>query len=764
MYSKYSFHRRLTLRLLCIALCACMALNGCSSTSLPDDTLSSEQEEMDDSVSSSEDSAYTYSDYELDDSFDRQSAASITLSGSTAQSNGSGVSINNATVTISKEGCYLISGELEDGQIIVDAGDSDKVQLVLDNASIHCSTGSAILVRNADKVKVTLAADSENELSDGTEYQTDDDNPDAALFSKDDLVINGSGSLTVQGNYKHGIAGNDDLVITGGRLTVNSLSHALRGKDSVAILDGTFVLTSQKDGIQASNTEDSTKGWVQIDGGNFTIQSSGDGIQAETNLSIYDGSFTITSGGGAVNGADHTENRGGGFGRPGGNRPDSANGQTSPEMPSQPAEGGQTPSEMPSQPTEGGQTPSEMPSQPAEGGQTPSEMPSQPAEGGQTPSEMPSQPAEGGQTPSEIPSQPAEGGQTPSEMPSQPAEGGQTPSEMPSQPAEGEQSSSGNESDYSELIFDPDDFDDTSTDDSDTTVSTKGIKAGNALLIQQGTFVIDSADDAIHSNYSVTIDGGSFQLSSGDDGIHAEAYLNINGGTTTIAESYEGLEAAQIHISGGTTQVSSSDDGLNATGGSSFELVDGLLVLKDISSSDTEQTFGGRGGMFEVEDNCDITISGGTLVALGSSGMAQSMEPDDSHATLMVTWDEVQPAGTRLTLCTQQGEILCSLQSTNSFQTAVIGTDSLSAGQEVSLYTGGTVNSDSQLLTMGTLSDGELLCEVTLAEGVTNISSDGSQRSSQPGGSFGGGQRPQGDRKQRPQQELTIGSSAESNS
>ena len=743
MYSKYSFHRRLTLRLLCIALCACMALNGCSSTSLPDDTLSSEKEEMDDSVSSSEDSAYTYSDYELDDSFDRQSAASITLSGSTAQSNGSGVSINNATVTISKEGCYLISGELEDGQIIVDAGDSDKVQLVLDNASIHCSTGSAILVRNADKVKVTLAADSENELSDGTEYQTDDDNPDAALFSKDDLVINGSGSLTVQGNYKHGIAGNDDLVITGGRLTVNSLSHALRGKDSVAILDGTFVLTSQKDGIQASNTEDSTKGWVQIDGGNFTIQSSGDGIQAETNLSIYDGSFTITSGGGAVNGADHTENRGGGFGRPGGNRPDSANSQTSPEMPSQPAESGQTPSEMPSQP----------------------------------------------------------------------AEGGQTPSEMPSQPAEGEQSSSGNESDYSELIFDPDDFDDTSTADSDTTVSTKGIKAGNALLIQQGTFVIDSADDAIHSNYSVTIDGGSFQLSSGDDGIHAEAYLNINGGTTTIAESYEGLEAAQIHISGGTTQVSSSDDGLNATGGSSFELVDGLLVLKDISSSDTEQTFGGRGGMFEVEDNCDITISGGnltvttsngdgidsngslnvsggtvlvfgsssggegaldyagsssisggTLVALGSSGMAQSMEPDDSHATLMVTWDEVQPAGTRLTLCTQQGEILCSLQSTNSFQTAVISTDSLSAGQEVSLYTGGTVNSDSQLLTMGTLSDGELLCEVTLAEGVTNISSDGSQRSSQPGGSFGGGQHPQGDRKQRPQQELTIGSSAESNS
>lgn len=260
MYSKYSFHRRLTLRLLCIALCACMALNGCSSTSLPDDTLSSEQEETESSVSSlPRIPPILTPDYELDDSFVRNPLLHHPVRQHRA---------------VEREWCKhqqcngnhlqrrMLSHQRRagDGQIIVDAGDSDKVQLVLDNASIHCSTGSAILVRNANKVKVTLAADSENELSDGTEYQTDDDNPDAALFSKDDLVINGSGSLTVQGNYKHGIAGNDDLVITGGRLTVNSLSHALRGKDSVAILDGTFVLTSQKDGIQASNTEDSTKG------------------------------------------------------------------------------------------------------------------------------------------------------------------------------------------------------------------------------------------------------------------------------------------------------------------------------------------------------------------------------------------------------------------------------------------------------------------------------------------------------------------------
>ena len=291
---------------LCI-LCLCIALlcAGCSQTAHTGSSSIGESTASESTTQSRE--TYTYSDYELDDSYDEGSAALITLSGDSAESNGTGVTISGSTVTISREGCYILRGELTDGQIIVDAGDTDQVQLVLDGVSITCSDSSPILVRNADKVKVTLAADSENTLTDGASYAEDDDNPDAALFSKDDLILNGSGTLTATGNYKHGIAGNDDLVITGGTYNVTSVSHALRGNDSVCILDGTFNLTSEKDGIQASNIEDADKGWVQIDSGTYTITSSGDGIQAETDLAINGGDFTILSGGGAENGPNHTD-------------------------------------------------------------------------------------------------------------------------------------------------------------------------------------------------------------------------------------------------------------------------------------------------------------------------------------------------------------------------------------------------------------------------------------------------------------------------
>lgn len=306
------------------------------------------------------------------------------------------------------------------------------MQLVLDGVSITCSDSSPILVRNADKVKVTLAADSENTLTDGASYAEDDDNPDAALFSKDDLILNGSGTLTATGNYKHGIAGNDDLVITGGTYNVTSVSHALRGKDSVCILDGTFNLTSEKDGIQASNTEDADKGWVQIDGGTYTITSSGDGIQAETDLTINGGDFTILSGGGAENGPDHTDSMmfgGGGGGRmPGGAQPPEMSGDT------------------------------------------------QTADGAAQPPEMARPPADSTAQPPELPSETTDG----------------TATDSP-------EMTIGENGDFSfdpAMGFDWDEFDDTSADDSDTTVSTKGLKAGQNLTVNGGSFDIDSADDA----------------------------------------------------------------------------------------------------------------------------------------------------------------------------------------------------------------------------------------------------------------------------
>ena len=422
---------------LCI-LCLCIALlcAGCSQTAQTGSSSIGESTASESTTQSRE--TYTYSDYELDDSYDESSAALITLSGDSAESNGtsvtisgSTVTISGSTVTISREGCYILRGELTDGQIIVDAGDTDQVQLVLDGVSITCSDSSPILVRNADKVKVTLAADSENTLTDGASYAEDDDNPDAALFSKDDLILNGSGTLTATGNYKHGIAGNDDLVITGGTYNVTSVSHALRGNDSVCILDGTFNLTSEKDGIQASNTEDADKGWVQIDGGTYTITSSGDGIQAETDLTINGGDFTILSGGGAENGPDHTDSMmfgGGGGGRmPGGAQPPEMSGDT------------------------------------------------QTADGAAQPPEMAEPPADSTAQPPELPSETTDG----------------TTTDSP-------EMTIGESGDFSfdpAMGFDWDEFDDTSADDSDTTVSTKGLKAGQNLTITVSLYTSPSPRD-----------------------------------------------------------------------------------------------------------------------------------------------------------------------------------------------------------------------------------------------------------------------------
>ena len=719
MLSAFSFRRQLVVLMLCIALLC----TGCSQTAAVSSTDTTEEITT---GTSGDTSSSDHSDFELDDNYDADSAATITLDGDTASSNGTGVSIADGVVTITKAGTYLISGTLDDGQIVVNADKTEKVWLVLDNASISCSDSSPILVRQADKVKVTLAPDSQNTLSDGETYLEDEDNPDAALFSKDDLVVNGSGSLTVNGNYKHGIAGYDDLVITGGTFDITSKSHALRGKDSVSILDGTFTLTSEKDGIQASNTEDSTKGWVKIDGGSFVIRCSGDGIQAETDLTVNGGSFDIISGGGAENGPEHTTATIGGMGGMGGGRhnfdPSTMDSTTPPDGTAS-ADGTDA-----TRPTPPDGTESEM-----------------------------------------------------------------------GQPPEMTIGESGDTTFDLSIFVDPDDFDDASTEDSDTTVSTKGIKAGNALTINDGDFTIDSADDSLHSNYSINITNGSFALSSGDDGIHADAYLTIDGGTIDISECYEGLEAAQLTINGGTITLVASDDGLNAAGGGEYELTEDGLVLKtaetttSTEAADTPAKGGGGGGGMMAEDNCDIFINGGTLIvdangdgldsngnitvtggtvlvfgptsgadsaidcdgessissgtiaAFGSSSMAQGLDSSGDQSVLMVTWNETQSAQTRISLCDENGQILFSVEPQKDFQSAVISTSGMTSGMTLGLYTGGTTSSDSQIITMGELTDATKLCDVTLADEMTSISSDGSERAQMGMGGMGGGKGNRGD-------------------
>lgn len=231
---------------------------------------------------------------DLAGNYDESEAVKITLSGKTAACNSSNVQIEDGVVTIKAAGVYVLSGTFTDGTIVVDAGDDDKVQLVLDGVSITAADYVAIYAKNADKVFVTLAEGAGNSLMVSGDYvQTDDNNVDAVIFAKCDLTLNGTGSLTVKDNTGHGIVSKDDLVVTGGTYTIYSQDHCLNGKDSVRIADGTFNLSCDEDGIHAGN-DDQQDGYVYIEGGDINISVGDDALHAEGLLIITGGDIDVS--------------------------------------------------------------------------------------------------------------------------------------------------------------------------------------------------------------------------------------------------------------------------------------------------------------------------------------------------------------------------------------------------------------------------------------------------------------------------------------
>ena len=246
------------------------------------------------------DTGSLFSDRDLDGSYDEESAVAISLEGDTASCSSDGVSIQDGQILISQEGVYLISGTLEDGQIIINAGDTDKVQLVLEGASLTSSTSAPIYSLQADKVFITLAEGSENTLANGGEFVAiDENNIDGVIFSKTDLTLNGSGSLSIVSPAGHGVVSKDDLVVTGGTYQVEALNHGLEGKDSLSIAGGAFSLTCGKDGLRSENTEDASLGSVYIQNGEFQIDAQGDAVSASGALQVDSGTFSIVTAGGS---------------------------------------------------------------------------------------------------------------------------------------------------------------------------------------------------------------------------------------------------------------------------------------------------------------------------------------------------------------------------------------------------------------------------------------------------------------------------------
>lgn len=283
---------------LSIALCLlCMlAFSGCAEESAGGGAASPAQSESGAAQESAAaiDTSGLFSERDLDGSYDESTAVAIQLNGDSAVCDSNAVSIDGTRITLTGEGVYLLSGTLTDGQIVVDAGENDKVQLVLSGVDMTSADSAAIYALEADKVFLTLADGTENTLSNGGEYiAIDENNIDAVVFAKTDLTLNGTGSLTLNAAAGHGVVSKDDLVITQGSYTVTAASHGLSGKDSVSIAGGSFAITAGKDGIHAENADDLSLGSLYIESGSFTIAAQGDAVSASGAAEIDDGTFTL---------------------------------------------------------------------------------------------------------------------------------------------------------------------------------------------------------------------------------------------------------------------------------------------------------------------------------------------------------------------------------------------------------------------------------------------------------------------------------------
>jgi len=304
---------------LILFLIIALAMSGCSKTdeSNSKDTVQliiSSEEESSDENSASVDTSEMFSNRDFEIGYDESESAYIQLNGNTAACSSDAVQISGSTITIIDEGTYILSGTLDDGMIIVNSEKADKTQLVLNGATIHSATSAPIYILQADKVFITTAADTTNTLSNGGTFTAiDENNIDSVIYSKEDVTLNGSGTLVVTSLAGHGIVSKDSLTITSGDYDIKCASHALAGKDNVCIANGDFTIVSGKDGIHAENADDATTGFVYIKNGTYNIAAEGDGISSASYMQIEDGIFDITSGGGSANATSETSESWGNF-------------------------------------------------------------------------------------------------------------------------------------------------------------------------------------------------------------------------------------------------------------------------------------------------------------------------------------------------------------------------------------------------------------------------------------------------------------------
>lgn len=190
-------------------------------------------------------------------------ATKITLGKTSVKISGKGAKVKGSDVTISSAGTYVLKGTLTNGQIIINAGSKDNVQIILNGVTITCKDSAPIFIKNADKTTISIQKGTKNTLTDTKNYVYTDktkQEPDATLFSKDDLLINGTGTLKIIANFNNAINCRDDLKIVQSTIQINSVDDGIIGHDSVAIKDSKLTITTKGNALKSANTTSITKG------------------------------------------------------------------------------------------------------------------------------------------------------------------------------------------------------------------------------------------------------------------------------------------------------------------------------------------------------------------------------------------------------------------------------------------------------------------------------------------------------------------------
>lgn len=517
----------------------------------------------------------------------------------TALSGGTGYAIDNNVITITSAGTYVFTGSLSSGQIKVAASKEDKVYIVLNGVYIKAHKNAAISSMSSDKTFIVLADNSKNYLEDVNSYVYEDiikEEPNACLYSKDDLTIKGNGELTVKGNFNNGIGTKNDLKVKSGTFNISSINNGLKGNDSIEIEEGTkLLISSNGDGIKSDNIVDEEKGYILINGGEINVSSANDGIDCATDLTIVTGTISIKTGKGSIGSI------------------------------------------------------------------------------------------------------------------------------------------------------------------TSTSASMKGLKAIDNITINGGTFYLDSQDDAIHSNSDININSGAFDIQSGDDGIHADLNTNINGGDITINKSFEGIEGTYVNIAGGKIQITSSDDGINSAGGSDTSSSTGgrpggwggssssigeinitggeILINSTGDGIDSNKDIKMSGGLLvifgptssgngAVDYDGKYTMTGGTLIALGSSSMA--MQPSSTtQCSVLVGLNRSLSAGTLLNLSSSSKELF-TIKSLKSFNSLVYCSSDLTLGGTYTISTAGSHTGSLNFLNLyqeGSYNQGTKQTSFTISSSITNLNS-----------------------------------------